>query len=685
MRSRVDTGRQSQQPGSSSGSTTTTATSTTTTIATTSTTSGGGGGGGSSGGGGVLGGGAKRSSRRGAPGPVAVATESSSPPRTSSSSSGGGGGADGNRKRKPQGPHTLVSPDQLLPEGVDDSPVFAMSSSPSSSSSSSSYSSSSSPGSSAPPPPKKYRGASASASASAGAMEGGGGGGSDGGLGDKPLDHDEILKLIDEAPEIEALDKNTMRKMVLTLEKKINKATDTRAKYPDQEEKFIQDEIELAEEVRKLQVLATAPALYADFVQIGAPTSLLSLLSHENTELVADVIELLHELIDPDIVAESREAKSLVDNVLENHMLELLVQNVKRFKFGDDDNTINLTLEIFENIMEINPSTSETLGKETEVFQYLLGLLNQPGFGPIKLYGCELMSILLHNSENNIPRVGALNGIDALLVSIAEYRAKDPATAEEQEYLENSFNCICALLTDAKNQQTFDTVGQGLHLMIKLIKAKKSARRGALRVVDYQLQNNATSCKNFIEIGGLSTWFAAFMKKGVKKPVHGNAERQDDEHILGAIVSMFRYIEPASPLFSRLLAKFAENSFEKVDRLVELYMKYDATYREAVRTLEVNTKELLKTATPDEAEEIGAQLQMEKLDSGLFILQNICLVMSFLCTYEPTAKEHLKGVIRLRGITPDSLREVLQGYIDSLPADSPFTQFLHNKSLPSFL
>lgn len=93
------------------------------------------------------------------------------------------------------------------------------------------------------------------------------------------------------------MDKQGMRKMVLNLEKKITKNEQLRIKNADKPKLWVfyniqylknhlsmaESDVELGDELKKLHVLATAPHLYPDFVQIGAPTSLLSLLAHENS------------------------------------------------------------------------------------------------------------------------------------------------------------------------------------------------------------------------------------------------------------------------------------------------------------------------------------------------------------------------------------------------------------------
>jgi len=74
----------------------------------------------------------------------------------------------------------------------------------------------------------------------------------------------------------------------------------------------MESEIELDEAIKQLQTLAAAPELYEDFVKLGAITSLLGLLQHENTDIAVDTVDLFHELTEPDTFAENPDARTLV-------------------------------------------------------------------------------------------------------------------------------------------------------------------------------------------------------------------------------------------------------------------------------------------------------------------------------------------------------------------------------------
>ena len=78
-----------------------------------------------------------------------------------------------------------------------------------------------------------------------------------------------------------------------------------RTRYADQPEKFMESELDLDEEVKKLMAIAGSPELYPDFVRTNTVETLLSLLTHQNTDIVADVIGVFEDLTDADVIEDS--------------------------------------------------------------------------------------------------------------------------------------------------------------------------------------------------------------------------------------------------------------------------------------------------------------------------------------------------------------------------------------------
>ena len=78
-----------------------------------------------------------------------------------------------------------------------------------------------------------------------------------------------------------------------------------RTRYADEPQKFMESELDLDEEVKKLMAIAGSPELYPDFVGTSTVETLLSLLTHQNTDIVADVIGVFEDLTDADVIEDS--------------------------------------------------------------------------------------------------------------------------------------------------------------------------------------------------------------------------------------------------------------------------------------------------------------------------------------------------------------------------------------------
>ena len=106
---------------------------------------------------------------------------------------------------------------------------------------------------------------------------------------------------------------------MLLFERALNKNQDQRSKHPDDPSKsvlssnldlhfvnlvaprFIDSEADLDTAIKSLLPLSQSPALaYSELVRSGMLTSLVGLLTHENMDIVIDVVELIYELTDED-------------------------------------------------------------------------------------------------------------------------------------------------------------------------------------------------------------------------------------------------------------------------------------------------------------------------------------------------------------------------------------------------
>lgn len=129
-----------------------------------------------------------------------------------------------------------------------------------------------------------------------------------------------------------------------------------------------------------------------------------------------------------------------------------------------------------------------------------------------KQYASEMLAILLQGSTANQKRLGAMNGVDALLQAVAAYKSRDPRSPDEAEMLENLFDCLCCVLMPMENKERF-VKAEGVELMIIIMKQKKSAYGSAVRALDFAMTKYSPACERFVDVLGLKTAFSAFMGK----------------------------------------------------------------------------------------------------------------------------------------------------------------------------
>ncbi|GLU10598.1 hypothetical protein SLE2022_273910 [Rubroshorea leprosula] len=460
---------------------------------------------------------------------------------------------------------------------------------------------------------------------------------------------------------VDVLDIRTLKKLVLSFERRLKENIEARLKYPTQPERFADSEIDLHDELQKLKILAGAPELYPDLVNLNAIPSILNLLSHENTDIAIDVVQLLQDLTDEDVLDDNDEpARILVDSLIENNVLELLVQNLQRLSETDPDEmaAVYTTLATIENLIEVKPAVAELVCERTKLLRWLLGKIKVREFDGNKQYASEILAILLQNSTANQKRLGQMNGVDVVLQAVAMYKSKDPKSADEEEMLENLFDCLCCLLMPLENKERF-VKAEGVELMIIIMKQKKSAYGSAIRALDFAMTKYPPACERFVDVLGLKTAFAAFMGKiPNKKNKKERYQEELEERLVSLIASLFGGILRGSRR-DRLLSKFVENECEKIDRLMELYMRYsDRVKSETQRMdqLELDDLEM------DEEERYN-----RKLESGLYTLQLIAVVLGHLwCSEQAQMRARIDLLLKQQKLSRKDVKDILQEYHDNI-------------------
>ena len=82
-------------------------------------------------------------------------------------------------------------------------------------------------------------------------------------------------------------------------------------------------EADLDADIKALSILSELPELYEEFAKLGCVASLVSLLSHENTDIAIDAIEIINELTDEHVDAEQEQWDVLVDAMVRSGLVDL--------------------------------------------------------------------------------------------------------------------------------------------------------------------------------------------------------------------------------------------------------------------------------------------------------------------------------------------------------------------------
>uniref|UniRef100_A0A4W3J4T3 Beta-catenin-like protein 1 n=1 Tax=Callorhinchus milii TaxID=7868 RepID=A0A4W3J4T3_CALMI len=450
----------------------------------------------------------------------------------------------------------------------------------------------------------------------------------------------------------EPLDESSVKKMILTFEKRAYKNQELRIKFPENPEKFMESELDLNDIIQEMHVVATMPDLYHLLVELNAVQSLIGLL----------------KLTDIDTLHESEEgAEVLIDALLDGQVVALLVQNLERLdeSVKEEADGVHNTLAIIENLAEFRPEMC-TEAAQQGLMQWMLKRIKaKMPFDANKLYCSEILAILLQNNDANRELLGEQEGIDVLLQQLSVFKRHNPSTNEEFEMMENLFDSLCSCLMLSSNRDRF-LKGEGLQLMNLMLREKKMSRASALKVLDHAVigPEGSDNCHKFVDILGLRTIFPLFMKTPKKMKKAGMTEKEHEEHVCSILSSMLRNLKGQQR--TRLLNKFTENDCEKVDRLMELHFKYLEAVQVADKKIEGEKHDMVRQGEiiDDDMED---EFYLRRLDAGLFVLQLVCYIMVEICNANiPQIRQRVHQILNMRGGSTKVVRHIMREYTENI-------------------
>jgi beta-catenin-like protein 1 len=411
-------------------------------------------------------------------------------------------------------------------------------------------------------------------------------------------------------------------------------------------------EADLDADIKGLSILSEHSELYAEFSKLGCLGSLVALLSHENTDIAIDAIEVLGELTDEDVEADETHWRALVDAMLGADVVELLAQNLARMdeEAESDRAGVYHVLGVIENLCSQH-SIAEDMGAQNEgLLKWLLARIRKKErrVSQNMQYAAEILAILLQSSTKTRRKF-----VDIL----STYRKKDPEKdSDEEEYVENLFDCLVCLMDEPSGKEKF-VEAEGVELCLIMLREGKMSKTRALRVLDHAMggSTGGAVCEQVVEAAGLRSIFGIFMKK---------QEKQAVEHLLGIFSSLLRLLPGQSASRVRTLAKFVEKDYEKIGKLMELRREYTGRMRSVENAFTAEAQQLSAEERDTKADEWLSR----RLDAGLFSLQTVDVVLSWLVAEDGGARSRVKRLLGDGDGSLEDLKQSLKEQLDGMEA-----------------
>ena len=147
-----------------------------------------------------------------------------------------------------------------------------------------------------------------------------------------------------------------------------------RAQHTSEPEKFMMNELSLNDEIISFKSAAVNIGLYSKLVDCGVMDTLITLMNHENSDLVISVINVFVELFDPDLIVgkeggdddnttvepaeRARNMGILVNSFVDGGGIDLLSSNLGRFdeSIEEDAKGVEDALTLIESLLDLDRS-----------------------------------------------------------------------------------------------------------------------------------------------------------------------------------------------------------------------------------------------------------------------------------------------------------------------------------------
>lgn len=375
----------------------------------------------------------------------------------------------------------------------------------------------------------------------------------------------------------------------------------------------------------------------------------------------------------------------LINALIDGGLISVLVQSLQRLDEANEDEATAVynTLSVLENCIDVKPDVSASIAETPGILEWFFHRLSpKADVDSNKQYSSEILAVLLQSAgQKTRLEFVSLGGVDRALLSIAPYRSKASQSPEEEEFVENVFDVLCAILMENSAKVSF-LENEGIELMILMLKGRTLSRTPALKCLDFATTKFNQACERAVQKGILPLLFGIFMgkvkvtgadKKKIKRHVESHKE-EEETRCVSIISNLFIGLETEESR-RRLVAKFLESEHEKCDKLVEIMVEFASR----VASEEGRIQALFEGEDVDKDE-----LLIARLDAGLFTLQQCALILAELWASDHYGlRKRILMLLHRHNCTLAFIRGIISEYLESLgniddaPADGLDTPKRH--------
>lgn len=332
----------------------------------------------------------------------------------------------------------------------------------------------------------------------------------------------------------------------------------------------------------------------------------------------------------------------------------------------EEANAVYNALSVLENCIDVKPDVAQTIAETQGVLEWLCARLSPKSeVDSNKQYSSEVLAVILQSAGAQARlKFVEMDGVDRALQSVAPYRSQGIRSPEEEEFVENVFDILCAVLMEDTAKVSF-VENEGIELMILVLKGRTPSRTAALKCLDFATTGYCDSCERAVTEGLLPPLFGIFMGKiKIKKGSSNQGKKKesinrDEEEVrcVSIISNLLAWLKDDA-LKIRVIAKFVEGEFEKCDRLMEIFSRFAFKVAEEERHI----AHLYSMEEGDQEE-----MLLSRMDAGLFTLQQCALIIGELWkTGEYALRNRLLLLLHQQGYTLGYLRGLLDEYLKAL-------------------